>query len=218
MSAMSEVTIYTDGSCLGNPGPGGWGAIISSGEQTREISGGERDTTNNRMELLGAINGLRALITTSKVKIVSDSKYLTDAFNKNWIISWKRNGWARSEGPLLNSDLWKELDSLTSKHSCQFEWVKGHSGHPLNERANDLAMAASKMQVNEASADYSSGVAEETDKALVCLDKMLQLRNMEKYGLPKPCMADPWCDRCVESATFPCALAYMNFELKEIGA
>ena len=135
---MKEVEIYTDGACRGNPGPGGWGAILVYGRYEKELSGGERETTNNRMELLGAINGLEALKEPCSVTLQSDSKYLVDAFNEGWIYTWREKGWNKSGG-LKNPDLWERLYDLTRIHKVKFLWIKGHNGHDYNERCDKLA-------------------------------------------------------------------------------
>ena len=138
---MKTVNIYTDGACRGNPGPGGWGAILVYGEHVREMSGGERETTNNRMELLGAISALEALREPCHVILTSDSKYLTDAFLLGWVDAWRENGWRRGKEELKNSDLWMRLYGLTKTHEVEFVWVKGHAGHEYNERCDKLATA-----------------------------------------------------------------------------
>lgn len=138
---MKKVTIYTDGACKGNPGPGGYAAILVYKEKEKELSGGERETTNNRMELLAAITGLEALKESCEVEIVSDSKYLVDAIEKGWVESWKKRGWKKSDGsPALNVDLWKRLLDAASKHMVYFTWIKGHNEHPYNERCDRLAV------------------------------------------------------------------------------
>jgi ribonuclease HI len=134
-----RVTMYTDGACKGNPGPGGWGALLQWGDHTRELSGGERQTTNNRMELTAVIEGLRALNRSSQILIVTDSVYVRDGMTK-WINGWKRNGWkTAAKKPVKNRDLWEALDHELSTHHVRWQWVKGHSGHPGNERADALA-------------------------------------------------------------------------------
>ena len=136
---MKEVQIYTDGACRGNPGKGGWGAILVYGKFERELSGGEPITTNNRMELMAAISGLEALLEPCKVTLYSDSKYLVDAFLQGWVYSWKKAGWRRGREELKNPDLWERLYSLTEKHEVEFIWGKGHNGHDYNERCDALA-------------------------------------------------------------------------------
>ena len=136
---MKEVELYTDGACRGNPGRGGWGAILVYGKHEKELSGGERETTNNRMELTAAIEGLSALKEPCKVTLYSDSKYLVDAFLLEWVYSWRDKGWKRGKEKLKNPDLWERLYELTEYHSVTFVWVKGHDGHSYNERCDKLA-------------------------------------------------------------------------------
>ena len=141
---MTQLFAYTDGACSGNPGPGGWGALMIAREgdrvlKERELMGGEALTTNNRMELLAAINALEALGRRSTITIVTDSTYVKNGVT-SWIHGWKRNGWKTSaKKPVKNDDLWKRLDTAQAAHDVQWEWVKGHAGHPENERADELA-------------------------------------------------------------------------------
>ena len=135
------VEIFTDGACSGNPGPGGWAAILRSGKHEKEISGGEASTTNNRMELTAAIRGIEALKKPSDVTMYTDSRYVMDGLTL-WLPRWKRSGWRRGKKPLKNEDLWRELDAAASRHNVSWKWVAGHSGHPENERADALARAA----------------------------------------------------------------------------
>ena len=145
MAQVTEVTIYTDGACSGNPGPGGWAAILIAGNYKKELSGGEALTTNNRMELSGVINGLRALTRPCKVTIYSDSAYVVNAFNQNWIGKWMTNGWKNSaKAEVANADLWKELAVLTATHQVTFSKVKGHADDELNNRCDELAVAESR--------------------------------------------------------------------------
>ena len=140
---MKKVQIYTDGACRGNPGPGGWGAILVFGEHKKELSGGEPSTTNNRMELLAAIYALEQLKYPCEVTLTTDSKYLCDAIIKGWAITWKRKGWVRSnKEPAANPDLWERLLRLLEIHKVEFVWVKGHNGHPFNERCDEMATQA----------------------------------------------------------------------------
>jgi len=140
---VKEVVIYTDGACSGNPGPGGYGAVIIFNQHKKEISGGERQTTNNRMEMMGAIAALEALKEPCKVKLYSDSRYVVDAIDKGWVIKWQANGWRRNKrDPALNVDLWLRMLAALDKHDAKFLWLKGHSGHPENERCDLLARAA----------------------------------------------------------------------------
>ena len=139
---MKRVTIYTDGSCEGNPGPGGFATIIEEEGETRDVTGGEPRTTNNRMELKAVIAGLAALEETSQVRIVTDSQYVAKGMT-SWIHGWRRKGWKTASGsPVKNRELWEELDALAKRHRVQWEWVRGHDGHPGNERADTLAKEA----------------------------------------------------------------------------
>lgn len=138
---MKKVEIYTDGACSGNPGKGGWGAVLVYGEKEKELSGAEKDTTNNRMELTAVIEALGALKQPCNVVLTTDSKYVCDAINKGWVYSWKKNGWKKSDKkPALNVDLWEMLLPLLEIHNVEFVWVKGHNGHPYNERCDNLAV------------------------------------------------------------------------------
>jgi ribonuclease HI len=136
---MADIEIWTDGACSGNPGPGGWGAILRSGKHEKELNGGEVLTTNNRMELTAAIEALAALKNPSNVTLWTDSTYVKGGIT-GWIEGWKRNGWRTSaKKPVKNDDLWKALDEATQRHQIEWRWVKGHAGHPENERADELA-------------------------------------------------------------------------------
>ena len=136
------VEIYTDGACSGNPGPGGWGVVLRYGSREKELSGGELNTTNNRMELTAAIKGLSALKESCAVKLVTDSKYVADGITKGWAESWRKNGWRKADKkPALNPDLWEQLLNLLNEHTVNIEWVKGHAGHPENERCDELAVS-----------------------------------------------------------------------------
>lgn len=138
---MKQVDIYTDGACSGNPGPGGWGAILVYNGAEKVLSGGEAETTNNRMELTGAIRALEALREPCQVTLYTDSQYLANAVNLGWLRSWKRLGWKRKDGPLKNPDLWQRLDALLETHKTQFVWVKGHAENEYNNRCDALAVA-----------------------------------------------------------------------------
>ena len=139
---MKNVEIFTDGACKGNPGPGGWGAILRYKGTEKEISGGEAETTNNRMEITAVIEGLRALKEPCSVDVYSDSKYVVDAVNLGWAVKWRANGWMRTrKDKALNPELWQELLSLLEIHDVRFHWVRGHNGHPENERCDALAVA-----------------------------------------------------------------------------
>ena len=137
-----SINIYTDGACSGNPGPGGWGAILCWNDHEKELSGGEDETTNNRMEMMAVIKGLEALKKDSEVTIYTDSKYVKQGAEE-WLEGWKARGWkSASKKPVKNQDLWEQIDSLLNTHSVTFIWVKGHAGHEMNERVDKLAVAA----------------------------------------------------------------------------
>ncbi len=138
---MKTVIIYTDGACSGNPGPGGWGAILEYNGHRREMSGGEKETTNNRMELLGAINALSALKEPCAVELYTDSQYLEKAINEGWLAGWKKKNWKRKGGELKNVDLWQRLDALMQTHSVRLHWVKGHADNANNNRCDEMAVA-----------------------------------------------------------------------------
>ena len=141
---MKQVEIFTDGACSGNPGPGGWGAVLRYGSAEKELSGGAADTANNRMELSAVVAALSALKEPCKVTLTSDSKYVIDAVTKGWAKKWQANGWVKSDKkPALNADLWEKLLALLEKHDVRFVWVKGHAGHPENERCDRLAVEQS---------------------------------------------------------------------------
>lgn len=143
-----QVTLYTDGACKGNPGPGGWGCVLIYKSKEKELSGGDASTTNNRMELSAAIAGLSALTESCIVTLYSDSKYLVDSVTKGWARSWYKNGWKKGDGsPALNSDLWIQLLLLLDQHEVTFEWVRGHNGNDYNERCDRLAVAAAEKYV-----------------------------------------------------------------------
>ena len=138
---MKTVILYTDGACSGNPGPGGWAAILRYGAAARELSGGEAATTNNRMELTAVLEGLRALKEPCAVELYSDSQYIVNALNNGWLRDWKRRGWKRRDGELKNPELWQELDQLLQKHAVTPHWVKGHADDEYNNRCDALAVA-----------------------------------------------------------------------------
>lgn len=138
---MDKVMLYTDGACSGNPGPGGYCGILVLGEHKKYISGSEERTTNNRMELKAVIDGLKALKRPCVVTVVSDSKYVCDAVNLNWLNNWIKKGWKKSDGkPVLNPELWQELSELLKIHTVEFQWIKGHAGHPYNEECDKIAV------------------------------------------------------------------------------
>ena len=139
---MKHIDIYTDGACSGNPGPGGWGAILRYNGAEKELSGSQAETTNNRMELTAVISALGALKEPCEVTVYTDSKYVCDAITKGWVYSWKRNGWKKADKkPALNSDLWEQMLTLLKTHKTEFVWLKGHAGHPENERCDRLAVS-----------------------------------------------------------------------------
>ncbi len=140
---MKKITIYTDGACSGNPGPGGYGVILRYNDHEKEFSGGFRNTTNNRMEIMGAIRGLEELKEPCEVTVVTDSQYLVNAIEKGWARKWKSMGWMRNnKDKALNPDLWDKLLQLLSNHTVRFQWIRGHNGHAENERCDELAVAA----------------------------------------------------------------------------
>ena len=143
---MKTVILYTDGACSGNPGPGGWGAILAYNGVEKELSGGEASTTNNRMELTAVIRGLEALKEPCNVELYSDSKYVIDALEKGWAKSWQAKGWKKPDKkPALNPDLWEKLLALTEIHTLSYHWVKGHADNPKNNRCDELAVAQSQQ-------------------------------------------------------------------------
>lgn len=159
MNTIKQVTIYTDGACSGNPGPGGWGAVLLYGAHRREISDFEASTTNNRMEMMAAIQALRLLREPCEVELYSDSSYLVDAFNKKWIQNWLARGWVKADKkPVKNQDLWEELVALTSVHKVRFVYVKGHADNPENNRCDQLATGAIR-RAREAQTSGSDGNA-----------------------------------------------------------
>jgi ribonuclease HI len=149
---MKKVELFTDGACKGNPGPGGWGALLRLGKHEKELTGGELDTTNNRMEMMAAIRGLNALIEPCQVEVFTDSKYLVDGITK-WVEGWKKRGWVNaSKKPVRNADLWHELIELTGRHEVNWNWVKGHAGHAENERVDRLASDAAEQVIRDEAA------------------------------------------------------------------
>lgn len=240
MKPNTQTEIYTDGSCLGNPGPGGWAAVISTGETQHELSGGSQETTNNRMELLAVICSLESLEEPQNVTIYSDSRYVVDAINKGWLENWKRTDWhLASGGAVKNPDLWTRLDGLLALHTCTFQWVKGHAGNPLNEICDTLA--------NKRAAEYASGALQEdiskpvetvtadrseehpgqpeenlsytVEAVLSALDSLITGLNQRKFdGITRPCGARDCCEHCesADIAQYPCALAYLRAREKEV--
>ncbi|MBO4501728.1 MAG: ribonuclease HI [Clostridia bacterium] len=139
---MKKVVIFTDGACSGNPGPGGWCAILRYGTREKVISGGEKETTNNRMELTAVIEALSALKEPCEAVITTDSRYVCDSVTKGWVFAWQANGWKKADKkPALNVELWEKLLPLLATHSVQFVWIKGHDGHPENERCDEIAVS-----------------------------------------------------------------------------
>ena len=153
MTQLKHITLYTDGACIGNPGPGGYGAVLMYDEHRLELSGGYRSTTNNRMELMAPIKSLEALKESCRVTLYSDSKYVLDALEKGWAKRWRANGWKRNQKEqAINPDLWDRLLNLCEKHKMEFRWVRGHTGNPENERCDQLAVKAAhqkNLQVDE---------------------------------------------------------------------
>ncbi|THB64104.1 MAG: ribonuclease HI [Desulfovibrio sp.] len=153
--SLTPVTIYTDGSCLGNPGPGGWGVLLIKGDTRKELSGGFRLTTNNRMEILAAVEALSALTRPCRVDLHTDSRYVRDAVEKGWLASWQKKGWkTANKKPVKNQDLWQRLLPLLQTHSVTLHWVEAHSGHPENERCDDLARTAAQGSGLPADTEY----------------------------------------------------------------
>lgn len=149
MPRKKQVSIYTDGACSGNPGPGGWGAILCYKGTEKEISGAEKETTNNRMELTAVIEALKCLKEACEIELWSDSKYVIDGLEKGWAESWRKNGWRKSDRkPALNPDLWDALLNLTAEHEIRYHWVKGHAENELNNRCDALAVAAREKQIS----------------------------------------------------------------------
>lgn len=144
IESRKAVFVFTDGACLGNPGPGGYGAILQYGDHRRELSGGYRKTTNNRMELMGAIKALEALTQRCDVTLVSDSEYVVNSLSKGWARGWREKGWRRKGGVVPNWELWQRLLELTDRHRLRVQWVEGHAGHVENERCDALAVAAAR--------------------------------------------------------------------------
>ncbi len=143
---MKHVEIFTDGACKGNPGPGGWGAVLRYNGTEKELSGGEAQTTNNRMELSAMLHALQALKEPCHVVATSDSRYVLDGLQKGWAAGWKRKGWKKSDGkPALNADLWEALLEETARHQMEYKWIRGHTGHAENERADHLAVAQAQQ-------------------------------------------------------------------------
>lgn len=172
---MKQITIFTDGGCIGNPGPGGWGAILKGESDTKELSGGEPATTNNRMELQAAISALSSLEETCQVTLYTDSQYLRQGITA-WIISWKARGWiTASRQPVKNADLWRQLDSVAGRHRITWKWLKGHAGHPENERCDQLAGAEMARMKNRKPASPLPVVARIAGEPPVALQTQAEL-------------------------------------------
>lgn len=147
-AVLKRVEIFTDGACKGNPGPGGYGVILRYGDKERELSGGEAETTNNRMELTAVIKGLSALKEPCEVILCTDSQYVANGIGKGWAYGWKKKGWKKSDGkPALNTDLWDRLLNLLSRHAVTIRWIKGHNGHPENERCDQMAVTEAEKYI-----------------------------------------------------------------------
>ncbi|MBU1106408.1 MAG: ribonuclease HI [Candidatus Riflebacteria bacterium] len=143
MKDVKQVELYSDGACSGNPGPGGWGALLRFKDIEKELSGGERETTNNRMELMGVISGLESLKENCSVSVFTDSQYIANAFLKDWLTNWQKNGWkTAAKKPVKNRELWERLLVQANRHQLSWNWIRGHAGHPENERCDELAVAA----------------------------------------------------------------------------
>lgn len=166
MNDVTEVTLFTDGACIGNPGPGGYAAILLAGKKRKEIVGGRRLTTNNRMEILAAVVALEALKWPCRVRVHSDSRYLVDAMTKGWAQRWRDKGWMRSaKEEAINADLWERLLVICEKHEVEFVWVQGHAGHPENERCDHLAESAVQAEDLPADVGYEERLAKQQAKA-----------------------------------------------------
>jgi len=155
INEIKPITIYTDGACSGNPGPGGYGVLVADGEKRHELSAGFRRTTNNRMEMMAAIAGLKALKPGCRVTVYTDSQYVAQGITQGWAVRWRANNWQRNKKEkAVNPDLWTELLDLCDLHEIKFEWVKGHAGHPENERCDQLAVSASQAKDLPADEEY----------------------------------------------------------------
>lgn len=226
----SNVTIYTDGACKGNPGPGGWACVLLCNGREKRLSGGEDMTTNNRMELLSVINGLAFLTERCKVTVISDSKYIVDAINNRWLPGWKRNGWARSDGALKNTDLWMRLDELLQKQDCKFQWIKGHNGNRYNEICDKLAVEESVRHSAPTAVGNTSSEPEQIgfhelvlpaapverrryDEAIAALDDALRRLHSFRDGLEHPCGLHDYCMDCA-GGEFCCARSFLAMRTK----
>lgn len=223
MSTRPEAIIYTDGSCLGNPGPGGWSCIILCDGRETVLTGGDALTTNNRMELIGAINALEGLRGPHIVTLHTDSQYIVNAFNQHWIENWKHYGWSRKDGELKNADLWKRLDKAVQRHTCTFVWVRGHAGNAYNERCDRLAVEESNKW--KAQADGHNSCEQITmeptitqteacpNRAMHALDNLLRRLNEHETGVEFPCGGRLFCKYCEggSESKLLCANAYIEY-------
>jgi ribonuclease HI len=168
---LKQVVAYTDGACIGNPGPGGYGVVLLYGQHRKELSGGFRLTTNNRMEIMAAIVALQALKTECEVTLYTDSRYLADAMSKGWVQRWRSNGWKKTKkGKALNQDLWQQLLDLCAKHKVEFKWIQGHSGNPENERCDTLSMQAAMRKGLLPDVGYKNSNVEQSASSLLSLE------------------------------------------------
>ena len=162
---MKQIIIYTDGACLGNPGPGGWAALLQYGDRSKELCGGATDTTNNRMELMAAIKALEAITRPSNITVYTDSQYVQKGM-RDWLAGWKANGWqTKAKTPVLNQDLWQRLDAAATDHSIAWHWVKGHAGHPMNERCDGLAQQQAQQQAKRSDWGKRKPKSDSTDNS-----------------------------------------------------
>ena len=225
MGFEPEATVYTDGACSGNPGPGGWATVIIIDGKEKQLVGGAPSTTNNRCELMAVITALEALRGPHIVNIYSDSEYVVQPFNNGWLRSWKANGWARAGGELKNTDLWQRLDKLAQKHRCTFHWLKGHAGNSYNELCDRLAVEESIRQSqnqspvqNPAKANAANEAAGQGQaNAIDCLQEVLEAASIDKYETAIPCSAYGWCDYCAGEKHNSCAMAYMRMRTQATG-
>lgn len=219
MKDTKSTVVYTDGACSGNPGPGGWAAIIVDDTGMRELSGGSPATTNNRMELTAVIEALKAVDKDCAIDLYADSQYVVNAINQHWMKAWKRDGWTRKGDELKNAEMWQELDRLLKGRTVDFHWVKGHAGDPMNERADKLATS----RCNEAAkgAGVSSNTkCERSQKRVIAsfpdavvlpaLQEILEASASAEAGTKQPCGAYPWCADCeADEKSQPCAYAFL---------
>lgn len=212
---MKTVTVYTDGACEGNPGPGGWAAVILDNGEEKRLKGAEKETTNNRMEIMAVLMALKSLDEPCEVHIFSDSKYVINSCSK-WLSGWEKNGFTSSTGePVKNTDLWKEMSCELQKHTAVFTWVKGHAGYKYNEICDKLAVQA----IAEITGKAYNGRGDEKyskedkntlllKKSLAAMQGLLENLQFELEGEETPCGAFSYCRLCIKDFVFPCALAY----------